>query len=162
MTLAEEIRKGNESEFAPYTNYLSSRPTGLIPSFWSDAGQKLLSAVDDGQFAGAELEEGLAIVFGPHSVCSQISDDPIFNLARESVMTRADDDVLTPGYDFTNHQNGGNLNMDHEIVMHQHVIVKALTPIQAGGQIINSYNMCAECGNRLNNGYGTSGKRLSV
>jgi len=162
FTLAEELRKGNESEYAPYMSYLLSRKTGLIPSFWSDAGMDLLTNIEDGQFSHDEYLAAMQEVFANDPRCSHVSDDPIFNRALEIMMLRADDDLLTPGYDLANHQNGGYLNMDQDITMHKDVTVKALKPIRAGDQIINSYNMCVECGNRIGNGYGTAGKRFFI
>ena len=38
---------GDESEYAPYINYLKNQPRGRIPSEWTDAGKHLLRAILD-------------------------------------------------------------------------------------------------------------------
>ena len=57
-----------------------------------------------------------------------------------------------------NHRNGKWFNTALTIIPGESHEMRARRRIEAGEQIYNSYNMCDECGGRIDSGYGTAGK----
>jgi len=151
--IAEEIKLGDKSFFGPYVKYLSAAPPVNIPSTWSIKGKNLLRhVIQNGRVPPKRL---VAWVDDWKEDCN-INDniDPVELQAAMQLVTRGDDDMLTPVYDMYNHRNGKWFNAQSYLkVEHKHDIV-AYRNIQKGEQIYISYNQCANCFNRHYN-FGT-------
>merc|ERR1712113_28904 len=145
--------KGNESEYAPYLNYLREQRHGQLPSDWSIAGKNLLSVVlgigKDRQLLPPYFPFGYVDSF--RTDCGGRNEDEIN--AFLMVIQRGWDELLVPVYDMMSHRNGKWLNTKDDYVKDAYetnnfVKVRAKRDIQAGEEIYMSYNFCNDCGNR--------------
>ena len=155
-SLANEMRLGSESEYAPYVEYLNAEADAQIPSTWSKAAQDFLMEVLDNASIPPEdptdwIEDDW---FGR---CQGDPNDAFGVKAALMVIQRSDDSILIPAYDNLNHRNGNWTNTNTEIDAGHYHTTTATKTIEAGEQIYISYNMCEECGGRQS-GYGTAGK----
>ena len=150
--LIQELHKGDESEYAPYVNYLLSLPAGHIPSAWSDPGKDLLELV-----LATDLLPPMDAVAWLDSEwkddCNG-SDDPFDQNAAMLLLARGDDDRMVPLLDLYNHRNGHWFNTETKMVEGKKIEILASRVIEKGEQIYNSYNMCNDCQNRAKN-YGS-------
>lgn len=177
--LADQLRLGDQSNFAPYVNYLlKTQPQGQLPSAWSTAGKELLMRVlghEDfnwekamanlHRFGDLKLknilppEEPITWVLDFHDACGKdgYDFDKLDEHAAMLVIQRGWDDVLIPVYDTLSHRNGNWLNTrsDENGVHNGDVNVYAKRDIKKGEEIYTSYNMCEDCGGRVKT-YGTS------
>lgn len=174
-SLIQELRLKDESDYAPYVNYLlDTQPPGQLPSSWSKAGKELLMQVlghEDFSYDEAleNLEEdgdlSLENVLPPMDPIGWIehewygdckgSDDPMEEYAALLVVQRSWDDILVPIYDMLSHRNGHWFNTrSNGVHGRQPIVVQALRDIEAGEEIYGSYNMCEDCSNRIHS-YGT-------
>eukprot|EP00978_Attheya_sp_CCMP212_P005461 scaffold12235_cov44-Attheya_sp.AAC.7 len=71
------------------------------------------------------------------------------------VETHAEDALLVPLFDMSNHGNGDAINMVLEIEHFEFFDGLAHRDIEAGEQLNHSYNLCENCGSRITSGYGT-------
>ena len=158
--LVRELKLGNDSEFAPYINYLLSQSHGQLPSAWSPEGQTLLLelvAQNDGDYSN-DLK--------PSELCGWITDewhtschgstDPVEENAAALLIQRGWDDIMIPVYDMMNHRNGRWLNTKSNSVhdLSSPIQVRASRDIKAGDEIFTSYIFCEDCGSKAT-GYGT-------
>lgn len=124
--LTEELRKKDESQYAPYINYLlDTQPPGQLPSGWSDAGKEMLmKALGDEDFnivdARASFDRYKSFDFQntlpPSQAISWLENgwfyecngetDELSQYAALLVLQRSWDDVLIPIYDMISHRNG--------------------------------------------------------
>eukprot|EP00934_Nitzschia_sp_Nitz4_P001216 Nitzschia sp. Nitz4//scaffold98_size77359//36815//46705//NITZ4_005549-RA/size77359-processed-gene-0.17-mRNA-1//1//CDS//3329560760//1216//frame0 len=160
-SLARELKRGNESEYAPYVNYLNSLPENQIPSAWSAAGKTLFrDLIGMAQYNPLDVEippneptEWVEVDWYHH--CRGPRNDRVSARAAVIVLQRSDDAILIPGYDMYNHRNGKYLNTECTQYEDSKHITVASRDIAPGEQIHNSYNLCKECGGRAE-GYGTA------
>jgi len=178
QNLIDQIRLKDDSDYAPYVNYLlETQPPGQLPSAWSKAGQELIMQVlghedfslDEALVTLNETGDmGLKNVLPPMDPIGWVehewygdcngSNDPQHEYAALLVVQRAWDDILIPVYDMMSHRNGDWLNTkSDESGVHSGgpVVVQSKRDIKAGEQIYTTYNMCEDCGNRIVS-YGTS------
>ena len=152
--LANEMRRGDDSEFAPYAKYLMKQRAGQLPSAWSKAGRELFIEVLGEELPPMEpvswLEEDW------REDCNG-STEPLDEHAALLVVQRAEDDLMIPIYDMYSHRNGHYHNIDNNREEGKRFYLTAKRDIAKGEQIYNSYNMCNNCGGRANS-YGTPGK----
>ena len=152
--LANEMRKGDDSKFAPYTKYLMSQKVGQLPSAWSKEGKLLFKEVLGEELPPADpvswLEEDW------RQDC-QGSTDPLDEQAALLVVSRSEDDLMLPIYDMYAHRNGKYNNVDNNREEGKRFYLSANRDVSKGEQLYNSYNMCNNCGGRANS-YGTPGK----
>jgi hypothetical protein len=152
--IAREMKLGQDSFFAPYIRYLLAAPPVSIPSTWSSQGQQLfLQVTDHGKLPP---DDAIQWVSKWKRDCKITNDeDPLEKQAAMLLLTRGDDDALTPVYDMYNHRNGPYFNNARSYLEHDriHAIV-AHRNIQKGEQIYLSYNHCLQCDNRYYS-YGT-------
>ena len=96
--LIVEYRLGDESDFAPYVQYLfgTAKP-GHLPSNWSEAGKDLLRTV-----IGRELLSRDPMDVSFEGNCGG-SGDPLEELAYHLVHSRSWDDKMVPVFDMVNH-----------------------------------------------------------
>lgn len=76
------------------------------------------------------------------------SDDPFEIQAAMQLVSRGDDDTLTPVYDMYNHRNGKWLNTRPKMIEEKRHEMYASRDIEAGQEIYLSYNQCEDCFNR--------------
>ena len=155
--LAQELRLGNQSKYAPYVNYLNDEPMNQIPSTWTEDAQKLILVITDGI-----LPPWRPIDWVEQSKFCRENlnvDDEFVTKAIFLILQRSDDGLMVGGYDFCNHRNGNWTNTKTEYEFFLHHQTRSEKAIEAGEQIYLTYNMCAECSGRYYN-YGTAGKFL--
>jgi len=153
-SLANEMRLGSESKYAPYVVYLNAEVDAQIPSTWSKAGQELLLEVLDNNSIPPRDIIGWIEDDWFHR-CKGDPNDPFGIKAALMVIQRADDAILIPAYDNLNHRNGNWTNTNTEIERGHYHTTTVIKNIEPGEQIYISYNMCEECGGRRS-GYGTA------
>jgi len=176
--LASEMKLGRESFYAPYAVYLNEEPDGQLPPQYSVAGKKLLHQIvgTDQEVAGRSpafdrkdaMDQTLlperftsSLNSGWFGSCGADRSDVVANKAAALVVQRADDHILIPAYDAYNHRNNDKHNgveyMNARTVTteNEHHRTYALRDIRKGEQIFISYNMCEQCGGRIDWGFGT-------
>lgn len=159
--LIKEMKKGDESFYAPYTNYLASQSQGQLPSHWSEAGQSLLLELlghdDDDSTNDLPPAEVTDWISHEWKKDCKGSDDRFEQHCALLLIQRGWDDIMIPVYDMMSHRNGEWLNTKSNSVHKKttDVKVRAKRDIQAGEEIYTSYNFCTDCGNKLT-GYGTA------
>ncbi len=158
--VAREMRKAENSDFAPYVTYLNAQSEGQLPSAWSKKGKALLQEILGGTPLAPVIPPVEPTEWLDTDWYTGCSGDPSNKLAAKAallVVQRSYDGLMIPAYDFYNHRNGKWLNAGAEIVKGTHHITKATRSIEPGEQLYISYNMCNECARRRL-GYGTAGK----
>ena len=150
--LIGELHKGDESFYGPYVKYLLSAPPVHLPSTWSQQGKDLFRAIIGKKKLPPKRATNWVTKYWKKD-CNG-SDDPFEIQAAMQLVSRGDDDKLTPIYDMFNHRNGVYLNTDGHLTKGQHHILKASRTIHKGEEIFLSYNQCTDCWNRYNT-YGT-------
>ena len=157
--LVENLRLKDESDYAPYVNYLlDTQPPGQLPSAWSEAGKALFKRV-----LGYGKED--QHILPPAEPVSWIEDDwygtckgsnnPLEEYAALLVVQRSWDDLLIPVNDMMSHRNGHWLNTQSSNVHEgDDVRISASRDIKAGEEIYTTYNFCEDCANRFTT-YGT-------
>jgi hypothetical protein len=158
--VAREMRKGENSDYAPYATYLNAQREGQLPSAWSKKGKALLQGI-----IGGTVEEPIIPPTEPtewleddwYKDCRADPRDMLAAKAALLVVQRSDDYLMIPAYDFYNHRNGKWLNTQTVTVEGTNHITKATRTIEPGEELYISYNMCNECAGRRF-GYGTAGK----
>ncbi len=98
--VAREMRKGNESDYAPYANYLLAQPESEVPSAWSDMGKALLRSLvggtaDDTLIPPVEPTEWLSSDW--YGRCRGSRSDTIAAKAAILIVQRSDDTIMIPG-----------------------------------------------------------------
>ena len=156
--LANEMRKGEGSDFAPYTNYLMKQRAGELPSAWSEAGKELFKEVLGEELPPSEpvswLEEDW------REDCNG-STDPLDERAALLVVQRAEDDLMIPIYDMFLHRNGWHNNVENNFREGEEFYLTAKRDIGQAEMLFNSYNQCTDCEGRAGR-YGTPGKSVNV
>ena len=148
-SLAREMRLGNESQYAPYANYLSEiKIFEQLPSAWSAAGQSLLLVVlgvnEEGEHVLPPTDPIGWITDEWHKRCDG-SDDPFEELAAALVVQRNWDDVLIPVADIIRHRHGKWLNTESTNVHEETgVQIYASRVIEVGEEIYTSHYICDE------------------
>ena len=171
FNLAREMRKGDESDFAPYVNYLKTQKVGQIPSAWSNEGKYLLHRVlgrniDEGRSGRAQTQR-----LPPRSPTSRLevdwrqdcngSADPTDEQAAQLVIQRAEDDLMMPIYDMFSHRNGWHNNVNNNCREGEEFYLTANRDIVEGEMLYNSYNQCTDCDGRAGR-YGTPGEFCEI
>jgi len=153
--------KNNDSEFAPYMNYLNDQRTGQLPSAWSSAGKDLLlELLGWDEMVQPNLPPGFIVDWGSDWIDDCDGDTNPFDVnAFMMVIQRGWDDILVPVYDMMNHRNGHWLNtIDNSVQNAYHkkinLRVTASRDIEKGEELYTSSNFCKECDKR-SEGYGT-------
>jgi hypothetical protein len=143
--IIDEMRKENDSFYAPYTRYLKSAPPVNIPSMWSDDAKHLLHLlIGKNQVPPKRATKWFTLY---KEECDG-SDDPYEVQAAMQLITRGDDDKLTPVYDMYNHRNGKWLNTSPKMHDKRKHDMYASRLIRKGEEIYLSYNQCIDCWNR--------------
>ena len=154
QAVAREMKLGPRSDFAPYAVYLSHEPDGQIPSSWSDKGKKLLADIlQDHLYPDDPVAWITEDWYGR---CGGDPRDKVAAKAAMLVVQRSDDEIMIPAYDAYNHRNGNWTNAAQGLVARKYHETTALRDIEAGEEILISYDKCEECSGR-HFGYGTAG-----
>jgi len=159
--LIKQLKLKDDSKYAPYVNYLlDTQPPGQIPSSWSDAGQKLLHKILEGD--GEEKSDYISLP--PDSPTQWKSewnkgcngaDDPLELYAAFTLIQRSWDEILIPVFDLMSHRNGDWTNIESNTLHEgQPASVYASRDIEEGEEIYTTYNHCEDCGARYED-YGT-------
>jgi spermidine synthase len=159
--LIAELKKGDESEFAPYVKYLKRQPPGQLPSAWSDAGKdlllELLAQNDDDDFNDVRPADAIGWIDNEWKQDCQGSDDAFEQHVAMLLVQRGWDDLAIPLFDMMSHRNGRWHNTKSNSVHKKstNIKVKASRDIKAGEEIYSSYNFCKDCANKAKGEYGT-------
>jgi len=152
FNLIREMKLGNESKYGPYVEYLKAQSYGQIPSSWSEKGKELFERVL------GDLPPMDPISWIDHEWYKECEgeQDPFDEQAAMLVLARGWDYTLIPVFDMMNHRNGKWLNTDSNSVHDDsdNIVVRATKRIKTGDQLYTSYNMCRDCGGRVEH-YGT-------
>jgi len=157
--LIKEMKKGDDSEYAAYVNYLLEGSRGQLPSMWSADGKELLMKV----LGDVSSREMFDLTDYWVRECNGRMDDFDLNaymIVNQRCWERVGwDGLLIPVYDMISHRNGEFLNtedngIEYALLNEKSVKVRASRDILAGEEIYTSYNFCTECVNRRE-GYGT-------
>ena len=135
--IIEELRLGDNSFYAPYVRYLLAAPPVVIPSTWSERGKDLLKQIiADEQVPPVSPTSWV----DDYKEDCKAADDPFEIQAALQLVTRGDDDTLTPLYDMYNHRNGKLFNAQSYQRRNQKHQIRASRDINKGEQIYISYN----------------------
>ncbi|KAL7489503.1 hypothetical protein ACHAW6_015135 [Cyclotella cf. meneghiniana] len=147
--LANELKLGDESRYAPYVRYLSAQPRGVVPGEWSEAAKKLFAKIlDYGDLP--PYEETWLDVYESEWIrgCHGDPDDDFERTAFYLASSRDEDTLMIPLYDMANHSNDpdklNTLSFKPEKVGRAFRFEASRT-ILPGEQIYNSYNRCNPC-----------------
>jgi spermidine synthase len=152
QTVIAEMKLGEDSEFAPYLNYLKEKDLSMIPVMWSEPGKELMRLIGDGSGDLIPLPPLGAVDWVDTFVdtgCIDKDDEferriaiLVFSRAMGSVET-----VLVPVLDMINHSNKEEeRNVEStSVITDTFVHLKAFTEIKAGAQLFLSYNNCVDC-----------------
>eukprot|EP00978_Attheya_sp_CCMP212_P047318 scaffold421305_cov50-Attheya_sp.AAC.1 len=156
-TLIQEAKKGKESYFYPYLRVFEEWDRYKAPLIedWTEPGKNLLETVTGTRLPPRDWRDDEGYwMFEWLNFCDGDSD-ALSEKALMFVETRAEDALLVPLYDMTNHVNGDAVNVLLDIRSFQYFNAVADRDIEAGEQVSHSYNLCPACGNRITSGYGT-------
>ncbi len=145
--VANEMRLGEQSFFAPYVRHLNLQPHGQLPEAWTDQAKKLLMQIKGADFY-MNFQDRHVTDFVANNCPIPQMDDFITNVAM-LITQRTEDDLMIPYYEIYNHQNGYKLNTWMVKNWRQSVDMYARYDIQKGQEIYNSYNFCNNCNNRI-------------
>ncbi|CAJ1948599.1 unnamed protein product [Cylindrotheca closterium] len=150
--LKTEYELGDDSDYAPYINYLKAQPFGQIPAMWSNVGQHLLFEVQgdwsihdfETQGEGEDIVMWLWKSFEPNCMFRNDTLNP-FYIAM--AVQRGYDIALIPVYDMLNHYNGDKVNSitRPSIYDKDGFGVYALRDLKAGEELFYSYHACPDC-----------------
>ncbi|CAJ1932661.1 unnamed protein product [Cylindrotheca closterium] len=160
QTLANELKLGKRSKYAPYVLHLRSLRNGQIPSAWSVEGKYLLTQIlggDDQQLPPGSITQILEEEW--YAACGGDRTDAVMTKAAELVIQREDQGFMVPLYDLVEHRNGHHTNTKTRVkegIYHQTV---ASRTIKAGEQLYKSHDLCEGCNEEaIEQGYGTAGE----
>jgi len=157
--LAQGMREGEKSDFAPYAMYLNAQRRGQLPTAWSEAGKELLEVVQDVDSNGIPSippENTLGIADEWYNDCAEWGSyiyDELWIHAALLAHQRGDDYIMIPAYDMYNHRNGNWTNAKTNWQTYEPHVTTATRTIEAGEQVYISYDKCPECGGRAKPGY---------
>ncbi|KAL7552899.1 hypothetical protein ACHAWF_016148 [Thalassiosira exigua] len=167
----EEIKEMMSNRMTPYGEYLLAQPKGYTPGFWSEAAMGLLNDMLDTDKDVHETEyDGLP----PHDIedvlgdiaeeCDGDIDDELYRHAAQMVKARGDYAFLVPFYDMMNHHNG-KFNVKHrynpydfessDLVERFGYDIITTKALNAGEELINSYNRCSSACTQYYDWFGT-------
>jgi spermidine synthase len=160
--LLEQMELGDQSDFAPYVNYLQQQLLDPLPATWSEPAKNLMRRVvgeiergatqlppaDMVDFIENEFEQthcfdDTTTEEGDNDELQQQQQQQLLAL----VVQRGWDKVLIPIYDMINRSNDpGALNTESMSVdMTDSLHVKARRAIAAGEELYASFNDCHDC-----------------
>jgi len=133
--LAKELELGNESDYAPYIQYVKAQKEGQIPAMWSEAGKEVLRKVL------TPGSDGVDWVERPY-----FKNCDVDNHVLAVTIQRGYDTALIPLWDMFNHWNG-HVNVEHGgMYENDGLKARATTNIQKGEEVYATYNECVDCG----------------
>uniref|UniRef100_A0A7S1G0Z9 PABS domain-containing protein n=1 Tax=Corethron hystrix TaxID=216773 RepID=A0A7S1G0Z9_9STRA len=138
--LLDEMRKGDQSFYEPYTSYILDQPRGRIPSDWTKAGKDLLEEIIG--FDMLPPKDVVELVVLWKRFCEvEASDDPLVERALIEYHSRGDDDMLVPLFELYNHGNGMQANSYSEVTFGVKQEMFASRAIKKGDEITYSYSL---------------------
>ena len=136
----KEMKRGEESDVAPYVKYLNQQSRNQIPAVWSKKGKDMLrDLLPDGS-------DGVDWIADNFQKCSGMNlDDPFEVHVIALTKQRSFDSAMIPLYDMINHDNGQINTENTPISSESGIEVRASKPIKAGEEIFASYDRCLDC-----------------
>ena len=154
-SLYEEFKKGDESKYAIYVNYLKNQPKGRIPSEWTPAGKALIETILDRKGNAEGDDSGLPPGDGQKGTYEETwldfchgEDTDLARAAYFQFTSRDEDTLMVPFYDMHNHSNDPKkLNTIHVKPDRPGLpfVMRATRDILPGEQVFISYNRCHRC-----------------
>jgi len=154
-SLIHELNLGEKSKFGPYLKYFHDFQTNYLFEKWSETGTDLINYI-----AGYDMNGDGTWLKHWYRRCDG-SHDILHEKAALYVVTRAEDYCLIPLFDLANHRNAHmnhphNINKKIEIVGGIRADGIATRDIDAGEEIVHSYNMNPKLLARNQYGRGTT------
>ena len=147
--LIKEMKLGDDSDYAPYANYLLDQNNGTIPSFWSDAGKSFLLHVQ------SDLLPPHGMVGWSWTDICNGNKDPLEEKAAMAQVSRGWDDFVVPLYDMINHRGGNWTNTENShMKWNLDIEVTSSHDLKSGEQLYNNY-LFGTNGNIVSNYYAT-------
>jgi hypothetical protein len=155
--LMEEMKLGEESEYAPYIAYLKTQTPGQLPANWSPQGKELLRWV---AIPGSPMVDWIDWNFkGEKHHCigetkkqnnnnknnNNESDISFEEHMVEMTIQRCFDTALIPIWDMVNHDNG-RINTENDSMFEEDGLrLRAARNLKVGEEIFASYDKCLDC-----------------
>ena len=130
----------------PYGRYLASQPRRGLPGYWSEEGRAFLYDMLGKNLPPFKYKLEEDWLFGCNISPSDMDSDELEVHALMLVSARDEDDFMIPLYDMFNHRNGKWHNTKYWLKRGQSLAVFTSRRVEAGEQLYNSYNRCAQCG----------------
>ena len=167
-----EFELGDQSVWGPYLRFMQSvSASGRVPGAWSPAGQARLREILGKSDANANsntttADADNATVSDPHELlpplgsmdlvsehwvkaCQGSASDSAESDAFHTTLQRAWGDRFVPILDLIGHRNGRHTNAVHNRIFHDDPVqLYASRALQAGEEVLISYNLCEDCGHR--------------
>jgi spermidine synthase/S-adenosylmethionine/arginine decarboxylase-like enzyme len=141
--LIQELKKGNESIYAPYTQYLELLPKYEVPSTWSEAGKDLLELICG--YGQLPPKDPVSWLIRDWRLRCHGSTDEFDEIAAMLVLSRGDEGLMVPLFDFYSHANGKLCNADYQVNHGVSYSLIATRDIEKGEAIHISFNRCKSC-----------------
>ena len=146
--LMEEMKRGKESEYAPYIAYLRTQKPGQLPANWSEEGKDLLRRV---AIPGSPIVDWIDWNFkGEKYDCIGNKSHGESKISFEEHMVemtvqRCFDTALIPIWDMVNHDNG-KINTENDSMYEAEGLrVRAARNLETGEEVLASYDKCLDC-----------------
>lgn len=136
--LANELKLGNESEYAPYLNYVRIQREGQLPATWSEVGKDLLRSIEPSGY----LVDWMDLDYHDNEKCIRSTYD---RHMLALTVQRGYDTTFIPLWDMINHRNGHVNTESDPMYDNGELRVRASTKIPKGQEIYASYDECDEC-----------------
>jgi hypothetical protein len=145
--LLKELKLGEKSHFAPFVKYLLGQERGQIPATWTEPTKELLRKVVLPNDQVRQLTNWIETNFEREGCIEP--GNAFERQALAMVVQRGWESVLIPIYDMINHTNDPEqINMENSSVYSAKGLhVWASKTIEAGEEILSSYDHCSDCDN---------------
>lgn len=135
--LAKELKLGENSDYAPFVEYMNAQTKGQIPATYSDAGKSVLRKVQTP--SGNDLVDWMEHDF---NFCT-----PLDRNALALTKQRGYDTAMIPIWDMFNHKNGHVNTENDPMYANNGLQVRASTDIYKGQEVYATYDECVDCRN---------------
>ncbi|CAJ1955509.1 unnamed protein product [Cylindrotheca closterium] len=155
-TLKREYELGEDSNYAPYIEYIETQSKHQIPAMWTDVGKHLITKVqgdlsmmdfDTESISGIHMHDWIDDYFGGEfCLIDTESGEEMEEWYVAMATQRGYDYCLIPVYDMLNHHNGIVNSITRPSIYDKDGFgVYALQDLNAGEELLYSYHNCPDC-----------------
>lgn len=148
------MKQGENSQYAPFINYLKDQPYGQLPATWSRPGKEMLRAV---LFKNSShVVDNLDLNYKTSGVNRYRHEACISGRSKETLLeehavalvtSRSWDTAMIPLWDLFNHNNGNiNVETPRSVFEGDAMEARAVRDIQPQEELFESYDLCIDCG----------------